>query len=126
MKVLKYKSRYVLKYKRRYVLKYKSTKVRKKKRANMRFHNRISARFIFFGKSKLALFTFLLFYFFYLYSKLHIVLFLIPLIIHRKEESFFVVIVRTANGRDTIALKAHVGNSEGGIRLITILAVHLD
>ena len=59
MKVLKYKSRYVLKYKRRYVLKYKSTKVRKKKRANMQFHNRISARFIFFGKSKLALFTFL-------------------------------------------------------------------
>ena len=91
----------------------------------MQFHNRIFARFIL-GKSKNALFTFLLFLLFYLYSKLHVVLFLLPRIIHLEEESLFMVIVRTANGRDTIALKAHVWNSEGSIRLITILAVHLD
>ena len=91
----------------------------------MQFHNRISARFII-GKSKNALFTFLLFLLFYIYSKLYIVLLFLPRIIHREEESFFVVVVRTANGRDTVALKAHVGNSEGSIRLITILAIHLD
>ena len=65
-KIQKYKSTKVLKYKRRNVRKKKRAKeetcerrnVRKKKRANMQFHNRISARFIFFGKSKNALFTF--------------------------------------------------------------------
>ena len=126
MNVLKYRHTNIQKYKSTKVLKCERRNVRKKKRANMQFHNRISARFILFGKSKLALFTFLLFLLFYLYSKLYIVLFFLPRIIHRKEESFFVVVVRTANGRDTVALKAHVGNSEGSIRLITILAVHLD
>ena len=70
-KIQKYKSTKVLKYKRRNVRKKKRAKeetcerrnVRKKKRANMQFYNRIFARFIF-GKSKNALFTFLLFYFF--------------------------------------------------------------
>ena len=69
--IQKYKSTKVLKYKRRNVRKKKRAKeetcerrnVRKKKRSDMQFHNRISARFVFFGKSKLALFTFLLFYF---------------------------------------------------------------
>ena len=122
MNVLKYRRTKIQKYESTKVLKYKRRNVRKKKRANMQFHNRISARFIF-GKSKFALFTFLQFY---LYSKLYIILFLIPRIIHRKEEPFFVVVVRTANSRDTVSLKAHVGNSEGSIRLITILAVHLD
>ena len=125
MNVLKYIRTKIQKYKSTKVLKYKRRNVRKKKRANMQFYNRIFARFIF-GKSKNALFTFLLFLLFYLYSKLHIVLFFLPRIIHREEESFFVVVVRAANGRDTVALKAHVGNSEGSIRLITILAVHLD
>ena len=126
MNVLKYRRTKIQKYKSTKVLTYKRRNVRKKKRANMQFYNRISARFIFFGKSKNALFTFLPLKAFYLYSKLHVVLFFLPRIIHRKEEPFFVVVVRTANGRDTVALKAHVGNSEGGIRLITILAVHLD
>lgn len=124
MNILKYRRTKIQKYKSTKVLKYKRRNVRKKKRANMQFHNRISARFIL-GKSKNALFTFLPFYSF-IFSELYIVLFLLPLIVYRKEESFFVVIVRTAYGSNTIALKAHVGNSEGGIRLITILAVHLD
>ena len=138
--MLRCKRMNVLKYRRTKIQKYKSIKVqkkecakeetcerrnvRKKKRANMQFHNRISARFIL-GKSKNTLFTFLPFYSF-TFSELYIVLFFLPLIVHRKEEPFFVVVVRTANGSDTIALEAHVGNSEGGIRLITILAVHLD
>ena len=69
--MLRCKGMNVLKYRRTKIQKYKSTKegtcerrnVQKKKRANMQFHNRISARFIL-GKSKNALFTFLLFYFF--------------------------------------------------------------
>ena len=64
MNVLKYIRTKIQKYKSTKVLKYKRRNVRKKKRANMQFYNRISARFIFFGKSKNALFTFLLFYFF--------------------------------------------------------------
>ena len=64
MNVLKYIRTKIQKYKSTKVLKYKRRNVRKKKRANMQFYNRIFARFIFFGKSKLAIFTFLLFYFF--------------------------------------------------------------
>ena len=124
MNVLKYRRTKIQKYESTKVLKHKRRNVRKKKRANMQFHNRISARFIL-GKSKNTLFTFLPFYSF-TFSELYIVLFLLPRIIHCKEEPFLMVVVRTANGSDTIALEAHVGNSEGGIRLITILAVHLD
>lgn len=66
MNVLKYIRTKIQKYKSTKVLKYKRRNVRKKKRANMQFHNRISARFIFFGKSKLALFTFFTLLLFYL------------------------------------------------------------
>lgn len=60
MNVLKYIRTKIQKYKSTKVLKYKRMNVRKKKRADMQFHNRISARFIL-GKSKNALFAFLLF-----------------------------------------------------------------
>lgn len=121
----------VLKYRRTKIQKYKSIKVQKKERSkeemcerrNVRICNSIIAYpHALYSSVKARL----LFLPFCLYSKLHIVLFLIPFIIYRKEEPFFVVIVGTANSSYTIALKAHVWNSEGGIRLITILAVHLD
>lgn len=63
MNVLKYRRTKIQKYESTKVLKYKIRNVQKKKRANMQFHNLISALFIL-GKSKNALFTFLLFYFF--------------------------------------------------------------
>lgn len=134
--MLRCKRMNVLKYIRTKIQKYKSIKVQKKERSkeetcerrSVRICNSIIAYPHALYSSVKASLLFLLFYFllFYLYLKFHIVLFFLPLIIHRKEESFFVVVVRTANGSDTIALKAHVGNSEGSIRLITILAVHLD
>ena len=63
--MLRCKGMNVLKYRRTNIQKYKSTKVLKYKRRNVRIYNSIIAypHALFFGKSKNALFTFLLFYF---------------------------------------------------------------